>query len=197
MNLAPETRASLLLRVRDPSDQAAWQEFVAIYRPVILRLALRKGMQPADADDVAQQVLVNVARAIERRAHDPTRAKFRTWLRRVTENAILNALSRHKPDRGAGGSGAGKLLGDREAPAGPDTDLMRLEHRRELFRWAARQIRTEFQADTWNAFWLTAVESQQVDAVARQLGKNRGSIYAARSRIIRRLQEKIAEYEQD
>jgi hypothetical protein len=34
---APETRPSLLIRVRDPADQAAWQEFVEIYRPVILR----------------------------------------------------------------------------------------------------------------------------------------------------------------
>ena len=32
MNPTPETRASLLIRVRDPADQAAWREFVEIYR---------------------------------------------------------------------------------------------------------------------------------------------------------------------
>ena len=53
MSLTPETRASLLIRVRDPADQAAWQEFVEIYRPIILRLACQKGMQEADAEDVA------------------------------------------------------------------------------------------------------------------------------------------------
>ena len=55
MSSTPETRPSLLIRVRDPADQAAWQEFVEIYRPVILRLAQHKGMQAADADDIAQR----------------------------------------------------------------------------------------------------------------------------------------------
>ena len=65
---APETRPSLLVRVRDPADRAAWQEFVEIYRPVILRIARQKGMQAADAEDVAAEVvLAAVAKAIERR----------------------------------------------------------------------------------------------------------------------------------
>ena len=93
MDSTPDTRASLLIRVRDPADQAAWHEFVEIYRPLILRLARQKGMQDADADDVAQVVLVAVARAVEQREHDPKRAKFRTWLNRVAQNAILNALT--------------------------------------------------------------------------------------------------------
>ena len=71
MNSNPETRASLLIRVRDPADQAAWHEFVEIYRPIILRLARQKGMQEADAEDVAQQVLVTLAKAVEQHEHDP------------------------------------------------------------------------------------------------------------------------------
>ena len=197
MNSTPETRASLLIRVRDSADQAAWLEFVEIYRPVILRLARQKGMQDADADDVTQQILVSVARAVEQREHDPQRARFRTWLNRVAHNAILNALTRGKPDRGSGGSTSLHILGDQETPAGPDSDLLRLEHRREIFRWAARQIRQEFQPETWDAFWQTAVEERAVDDVAEELGKNRGAIYAARSRIIRRIQEKVTEYQQE
>ena len=73
---------------------------------------------------------------------------------------------------------------------------MRLEHRREVFRWAARQVRREFHQTTWDAFWLTAVEGRTVEAVAKELAKNPGAVYAARSRVIRRIQEKVAEYEQ-
>ena len=119
MNATPETRASLLIRVRDPADQPAWQEFVEIYRPIILRLARQKGMQEADAEDVAQQVLLAVARAIEQREHDPRRAKFRTWLHRVAHNAILNALTRGKPDRGSGDSALLAVLNRHESHTGP------------------------------------------------------------------------------
>jgi RNA polymerase sigma factor (sigma-70 family) len=134
MNSHPETRISLLIRVRDPADQAAWNEFVEIYQPVILRLARQKGMQEADAEDVAQSVLSAIAKAIEQREHDPKRAKFRTWLHRVTHNTILNALTRGKPDRGSGDSALLAVLDQQESHAGPDSDLLQLEHRRVLDR---------------------------------------------------------------
>lgn len=197
MDWTPDTRASLLIRVRDRADRAAWDEFVEIYRPIILRLARTKGMQPADAEDVAQQVLMAVARALEKRAHELERSKFRTWLRRVADNAILNALTRRKPDRGSGEPALQALLNQRACRNGPDSDLLRLEYRREVFRWAARQVRREFQPATWDAFWLTAVADRPIEAVAEELAKSRGAIYAARSRVIRRIQEKAAEYEQD
>ncbi len=197
MNSTPDTRPSLLIRVRDPGDQEAWAEFVELYRPVILGFARRKGLQEADAEDVAQQVLLSVANAVERREHDPKRAKFRTWLKRVADNAILNALTRKKPDRAAGGSTLLAVLNQHPAADRPDSDLLKLEYRREVFRWAARKVRREFQPETWSAFWLTAVEERSVESVASELGKSPGAIYAARSRVMRRIQEQVAQYEQE
>ena len=162
MTLTPETRHSLLIRVRDPADHAAWQEFVEIYRPLILRLAWHKGMQAADAEDVAQEVLTSVAKAVEQREHDPKRAKFRTWLSRVANNAILDALTRRKPDRASGDSKLQAALNQIETHSGPDSDLLRLEYRREVFRWAARHVQEEFRKETWNAFWLTAIEGRSI-----------------------------------
>ncbi|QDT54911.1 RNA polymerase sigma factor RpoE [Caulifigura coniformis] len=193
MTFSPQTRASLLIRVRNPADQAAWHEFVEIYWPVIHRLARRKGLQEADADDLAQQVLMSVAKTIEERPHDPGRAKFRTWLGRVVQNAALNALTRAKPDRPAGGDSHDAHVRNAVSRE-PDSQLMQLELRREVFRWAARQVEREFQADTWQAFWLTAVEGRACDDAARKLKKGVGAVYAARSRVMKRLQEKIEEY---
>ena len=63
MNSTPDTRTSLLIRVRDPADQAAWHEFGEIYRPIILRLARLKGLQ-----DAARRVtLLDVRTALEHR----------------------------------------------------------------------------------------------------------------------------------
>ena len=154
-------------------------------------------MQAADAEDVAQEVLAAVAKAIEQREHDPKRAKFRTWLHRVASNAILDAVTRRKPDRASGDSAIQAVLDQRESPGGPDSDLLRLEYRREVFRWAARRVRKEFRPDTWNAFWLTAIEGRSIADVAKELAKDTGAIYAARSRIIRRIQEKVTEYEEE
>ena len=192
MNL-PDTRPSLLLRVRDANDGDAWDEFAAIYRPVILRLAKIKGMQDADAEDLAQQVLLAVSHAVERWEPDASRGRFRTWLHTVANNAILNALTRRFRDRAAADESIDELLQQRPDRDGPDSDLLRTEYRREIFSRAAQQIRTEFTDETWNSFWLTAVDGVDVEVVAIQLGRTRGSIYASRSRVMKRMKQKVEE----
>jgi RNA polymerase sigma-70 factor (ECF subfamily) len=152
-------------------------------------------LQDADADDLAQQVLAAVAGAVRRWDPDPERGRFRAWLNRIAHNLIINALTRQAPDRGAGGDSAADLLQCKAAPDGPDSDLLRVEYRREVFQWAARQVRGEFRPDTWEAFWQTAVEGRPPADVAAELGKVVGAIYTARGRVMRRLREKIADWD--
>lgn len=191
MAAGPETQVSLILRLGDSQDAAAWDEFVAIYRPVIVRLALARGLQNPDADDLAQQVLFSVARRVPDWEADPQRAKFRTWLGRVVRNAALNALSRRKPDRAAGGTTALTLINGKAASDCDDAELVELEWRRQAFRWIADQIRDEFQPQTWEAFWLTAVDGLSAAEAAKQTGKSIGAVYVARSRIMARFQEQV------
>ncbi|MBI1312712.1 sigma-70 family RNA polymerase sigma factor [bacterium] len=191
MSAAPKTQVSLILRLRDPGDVSAWEEFVTIYRPVIVRLAVAHGLQHSDADDLAQQVLLSVARRVPGWEADPQRARFRTWLGRVVRNAALNALSRRKPDRAAGGTSALVLINGKAAEDCDDAEVLELEWRREAFRWIADQIRDEFQPKTWEAFWLTAVEGLSPDQAARQTGKSIGAVYVARSRVMTRFQEQV------
>jgi RNA polymerase sigma-70 factor, ECF subfamily len=191
---SPETRPSLLLRIHDADDRDAWEEFTDLYRPVICRVARLKGLQEADAEDLAQQVLLSVAGAIEGWEPDAGRAKFRTWLRRVTENAALNALTRGLPDVRSGGDVIAAFLHQKPARSDQDSGLLRTEYRRAIFSRAAQQIRSEFSDGTWNAFWLTAVDDVDIDTAALQLGRTRGSVYACRSRVMKRLKQQVEEY---
>ena len=65
MQYFPETRVSLILRLAKPTDVQAWQEFLDVYVPALYSMARRRGLQPADAEDVAQETLFAVARAAE------------------------------------------------------------------------------------------------------------------------------------
>ena len=194
--LVPETRPSLILRVRDPNDADAWNQFATLYRPVILRLASRKGIQAADAEDLAQQVLLSVAGAIERWQPDQQRARFRTWLQTIVRNAILNAVQRRSPDQAAGGDSDSERFEIDQNTRTDDEETLRDEYRRELFQQAAQQIHAEFAKDTWDSFWKTAVQGIDIDSLSSQTGRTRGSIYASRSRIMKRLREAIEQLEQ-
>ncbi len=188
----PSTRASLLLRIRDRSDREAWEQFVALYRPVVVNLARHRGMQPADADDLAQTVLVAISGAIERFDPEDSRAKFRTYLRTIARRAIVNAMTRVGPDRADGGTDMMGLLAQQPTP-GPTTDIVEWDYRREIFAVAADQIRNEFNESTWQAFWQSVVEDRPVEEVAAALGRSRGSVYTARSRVMMRLKQKVQE----
>ena len=64
--MEPETRESLIARLPDHADRGAWHEFVELYEPLIYGIGRRHGLQPADASDLVQDVLVAVANSIER-----------------------------------------------------------------------------------------------------------------------------------
>src|SRR5436309_12725664 len=118
MNISPATRYSLLIRIQDAQNHAAWIEFIALYEPLVYRLARRKGLQDSDARDLCQEVFRAVATAIERWDPDPAKGRFRAWLFRIARNLALKFLA-HK-DRRLGGTGRTTIQEMLEAQ--PDTD---------------------------------------------------------------------------
>jgi RNA polymerase sigma factor (sigma-70 family) len=191
----PETSESLIVQVRDPSNRAAWLQFEQLYRPVIFRIARAKGLQHADALDLVQQVLISVSSAIDRFEKQHEGVLFRNWLGRITRNAILKALSRRPRDRASGGSDVLDVLN--EIPADPETEaLINLEYRRELFQRAAQQVRGQSQEVTWLAFEMTELQQISIERAAALLQISTGSVYAARSRIMRRIRNTIQQLEE-
>ncbi len=194
MTPVPETKPSLLIRLRDTRDQQAWSLFLELYQPVILRLAQRRGLQEADAHEVTQDVLLAVAGAIERWETDPARGAFRSWLNTIARNLVVNFLIKQgRHPRGSGDSDVHEMLLEQPAPEGELSALFDVEAKRQTFQWAAEQVRDEFREATWRAFWMTAVEDVSANDVARELKITVGSVYVARSRVMKRLREKVEE----
>ncbi len=194
----PNTSPSLLARLRNPDDGRAWAEFTEIYTPLVRGVALRKGLQDADADDLTQEVFCAVAAAIERQAFDPALGSFRGWLFRIARNLVVNFLiRRQRHPRGSGGSDMMGVLEAQPAPDSEESALFDAEYRRRLLHWAAEQVRSEFTDLAWKAFWQAGVEGRAAREVADVLGTTVGTVYHYKSRIMARLRQKIGEVEGD
>lgn len=187
----PDTQASLIARVKDRGDAAAWAEFIGIYQPIVFRMARRRGMQEADALDVMQQVFLSISGAIEHWTPDEGRPPFRAWLSTIARNAITKALMRRPRDAATGATSIVDLL--HQIPDDAASEELLVEARREVVRWAAEQLRSEFSETTWRIFWQTAIEGVSAAEAARATGRSTGAIYVARYRVLARLKEKVLE----
>src|SRR5262245_21035935 len=185
----PPTRASLLVRLRDPRDEAAWREFVELYGPLVYHYARKQGLQDADAADLGQEVLGAVAGAVGRLEYDPARGAFRNWLFTVVRRKLWNWRdAQRRQVRGSGEPANQRVL--EKGPVPEETDWESACEDR-LFAWACTQVRREVADVTWQAFWRTAIEGQPGKQAAAGLGLSVTAVYSARSRVLARLKELI------
>ncbi|MEZ6094556.1 MAG: sigma-70 family RNA polymerase sigma factor [Pirellulaceae bacterium] len=188
------TRASLLLRLRNAEDVAAWDDFMSIYSPVIYRVALKRGLQPADAENLVQEVITAVSISLEHWLERIDRGGFRAWLFTIARNESIKMMT-HRTTRpmAHGGTDAGEILN--KIPAKSDlTRELDLEYDRSIFQWAARQVEKKVDATNWQAFWMTAIDNVSVDDAARRLNIETGQVYCARSRVMAKIKNLVQQY---
>jgi RNA polymerase sigma factor (sigma-70 family) len=187
----PPTRVSLLVRLRDPGDEAAWTQFVVLYTPLVYGYARKQGLQDADAADLSQEVLRAVTGAVGRLEYDPERGSFHNWLLTVVRRKLSNwRRAQENRTRGSGDPAVCRLLEQCQAPDEVESEW-EAEWKDRLFAWACEQVRLDVSAVTWQAFWRTAIVDQPGKQVAADLGLSITAVYSARSRVLARLKDLI------
>jgi RNA polymerase sigma-70 factor (ECF subfamily) len=94
--MPPPHTESLLRRLRD-GDHGALSEFYDLYAGLVNGLALRILKDTADAEDVVQEVFVQVWRQAER--YDPGRGSAEAWLCTIARTRSLDRLRRRTSRR--------------------------------------------------------------------------------------------------
>lgn len=178
------TSTTLLEALRDGRGDA-WRDFSDRYGGLIRGVARRYLLQPADADDVLQEVLIGLTRALPQFAYDPARARFRTFLRTIVQRAIFRKL---RQNHGAARNGH---LEETAADSAGDA-IWEAEWRQHHLRQAMATIEAEFGPADRRAFALYVGGGQSAAETASELGLSVDSVYQAKSRILRRLREVIA-----
>ena len=197
MSIIPTTRASLLLRLRDPRDHDAWVEFVSLYEPVTYRILRKSGLQDADALEVLQDLFMAVNRNIERWQPGAEFGSFRGWLRQVTRNLVVSWIRRKQRQIATSPVDLDSLIESTPAIVGPETDEFDRELRRAQFQSASKTVRAEVHPQTWQAFWEVAVKGKSVAETAIKLGMTTGAVRVAKCRIISRFAAAVSEMEKD
>lgn len=178
------TQLTLMHRLRDHADSAAWSEFIEVYSPLIYNYCRSRELQSSDAADITQEVLLRVAKAIRNFEYDPERGLFRDWIARI----VLNEIRRHQK----------KTLDIATAPKDLNLDSRAIESawneqfQQYIFAKALERTKLHFAEETWSIFEMSWVQKAPVEQVATELGIGLDKIYVARSRVLKRLRYEVA-----
>jgi RNA polymerase sigma-70 factor (ECF subfamily) len=187
------TQRSLIDRAR-AREAAAWERLVALYAPLVLSWCRSCGLQADDAADVFQEVFQAVATHLSGFRRERPGDTFRGWLRRITRNKVNDHFRRREREpAGLDGSEARAMLSQVPNTLPVEENGASAEQESELLHRALEMIRSEFEANTWQAFWQTAVEGRAAADVAADLGMTPGAVRVAKSRVLHRLRTDLGE----
>ena len=186
------TSASLIRRVQN-NERDAWERLSLVYGPVVYEWARQHGLQQQDAADVMQDVFQSLTRNVTKFDLDRG-TPFRGWLWTVTRNKVNDFYRKQADrDRAEGGTEALHRLNQMaESPPISDSDIARSESS-GVYRRAMDLIKTDFEPQTWQAFWRTVVNREKPTEVAEDLGISKWTVYKARSRVMQRLRDEFAD----
>jgi RNA polymerase sigma factor (sigma-70 family) len=186
------TSQSLLQRLNDRADAQAWQRLLSVYEPWLRSWLVRQDLQPADVEDVLQDVLVVVSQELRRFVHNGQPGAFRSWLRTILTNRVRHFLRSRKNREGLV---APQPLGDWvEQLADPASALSKQwdqEHDHQLVRRLLASIQPEFNDTSWRVFQMLVLEDRPPAEVASALGITSNAVYVAKSRVLARLRTEL------
>jgi RNA polymerase sigma-70 factor (ECF subfamily) len=197
------TRQSLLSRLKDWNDQESWREFFDTYWRLIYRLARRAGLSDAEAQDVVQETMLSVAKAMPGFRYNPALGSFKNWLNQLIGWRIADQLRRRssadlgeqRPDDTRRTSTLERI----PDPRGLELEAVWDEEwKRNLLRVALERVKRRVSLRQYQMYDFCVVQQWPVQRVARTLRVSAGRVYLAKHRIsalvkkeINRLKAKI------
>lgn len=181
------TSVTLLDRVKERTDVAAWDQFVRLYTPLLFTWAGRFGWPAEEADDFVQELLLLLLDKLPGFEHRGT-GSFRAWLRTVAVNKCRERARRCQQPAGIGGDDDPFA----SVVAAAESDhFWESEYRQHLMSLALEVMQTEFESSTWQVCWQRVVEGRPVAEVASQFGLTEAAVYVYTGRVLRRLREQL------
>lgn len=178
------------------ASQSSWHAFDARYRPLILAVGRKLGLQDADAEDAAQETLAAFVEAYRQGRYQREKGGLRDWLRGIARNKIRDVYRRRSHQE--------KLVADRTGVTSfwdqiEDKHVKPIweeEWRRAVLRQCLLEVRHRVSPRTFEAFELFALERQPAAQVAVHLGVSQDVVYQSKSRVLVRIRELLPEMEE-
>jgi len=188
------TTTALLEGLFDRENEAAWSQFDARYRPIVVAFARKLGLGESDAADVAQETIFQFLQEYRDGKYDRERGRLRSWLVGIARFRVAGIYRKKGVKREYRGESAMvSLPNDDEC-----STLWDNERRTVILQLAMEELRatTKSHDRTIKAFEMVALNQVPVATVAEELEMSDQEVYLAKSRTAKRLRTIIERLEQ-
>ena len=86
-----QTRLTLMERLKNSGDEKSWDEFNFVYRGFIYSIVKSMYVEETQIDDLIQEVLLSVWKALPGFKYDSSKGRFSSWLATITANTVKSA----------------------------------------------------------------------------------------------------------
>ena len=198
------TRASLLERLKNTSDDTSWAEFDRTYRGLLMGVARRAGLNEEEADEAVQETLIALARKLPEFHYDPGKDSFKGWLLQIARWKIVDQVRRRRhirgttiPDEGTSVAermamtkdsepnalAIGRKLPDPHGDFGDFDSMWNAEWERYILEQALARVKRQAKPEHYAIYHLFAIEQQSIAEVRHTLGVSAATIYLAKHRV--------------
>jgi RNA polymerase sigma-70 factor (ECF subfamily) len=165
----------------------AWAEFRSRYGPIIAGFARRCGAHQQDVEDIVQDVITAFFAISGEFVYDPSKGRFRGWLKTCTVRAAIRRAGKNMRFQGAPFDEVNQI----ELAVEP---LWNDVWEQQLVARALDQLRsTSGDSLAFRAFEKYVLLDQPSDQVARELGTSVDNVHQSKTRMTRRLRELVSE----
>jgi RNA polymerase sigma-70 factor (ECF subfamily) len=178
------TRKTLLQRVRDNTDSQAWEQFFALYAPLLESYARALGLSPCDAEEVRDECLALITKRMPAFEYERSKGSFKSWLYRLAHGKVVDLLRRPTSQRASTESWLAL-----EDSANALDERWETLWRREHLRHAFTEARRDESAVTLQVFELVLIEGLPVPEVCERTGLNARQIYKVKARMLKRVRD--------
>jgi len=184
------TRQTLLMRVRNQDDEEAWNEFVSYYRTFIKVILKYLNVQENDSEDLHQEILLKIWKALGKLNYDSEKARFRTWMNTVIRNAVIDFhRSRNRKIKTVDSE---EEIDPEGFPLNSDefSKIIDKEWRAHITNMAMANIRSTFKGNAMQVFEMYLNEMPN-KKIAEELDIAESSVYKLKSRVEEKLIQEI------
>ncbi|HEX2750125.1 MAG TPA: sigma-70 family RNA polymerase sigma factor [Verrucomicrobiales bacterium] len=188
------TRASLMSRLQDWENQEGWREFFTGYWRLIYNFACRAGLGDADAQDVVQETMLAVSKAMPGFRYDRSKGRFRSWLMTVVRTRLANHWER------LGRRQRLEAAAEERVPDEKASDLEKCweeEWTVRVVSGALERLRQRIQGRQFLFFDMVERQGIAMDKAAAATGFNVAHGYVIRHRLRRMLRTEVKRLEND